>query len=88
MSVYQVNYLCRELLRDKAFRAAMQEDPARALAGRDLSDAERDALLRGDVGALYRQGANEFLLGYLMRFRVAGLTLPLFNARMRAQARP
>ena len=31
MSVYAVNYLCRELLRDHAFRAAMKADPAAAL---------------------------------------------------------
>ena len=29
MSVYAVNYLCRELLRDHAFRAAMKADRRR-----------------------------------------------------------
>ena len=32
MSVYAVNYICRELLRDHKFRAAMKADPATALA--------------------------------------------------------
>ena len=31
MSVFAVNYLCRELLRDHTFRAAMKSDPAKAL---------------------------------------------------------
>jgi Aromatic-ring-opening dioxygenase LigAB, LigA subunit. len=36
-----VNYLCRELLRDHAFRAAMKADPAAALAKHDLTEEER-----------------------------------------------
>jgi hypothetical protein len=41
MSIFTVNYLCREVLRDHAFRAAMKADPAKALAGKDLSDEEQ-----------------------------------------------
>jgi len=37
MSVFAVNYLCREVLRDHAFRAAMKADPAKALAPLDLA---------------------------------------------------
>ena len=47
MSVFAVNHLCREVLRDHAFRAAMKADPAKALATLDLTDAERSALLAG-----------------------------------------
>ena len=86
MSVYEVNYLCRELLRDKAFREAMRTDPAAALAGRDLTAEEREALLAGDVGKLYRMGVNAFLMGYLPRFQACGLTLETYNERMRAEA--
>jgi len=32
MSIFAVNHLCREVLRDHAFRAAMKADPAKALA--------------------------------------------------------
>jgi hypothetical protein len=84
MSTFAVNYLCRELLRDHAFRAAMKADPAKALAGLDLTDDERRALLAGDVGTLYRMGVNGFLMGYLMRFEVCGLNLEIYNQRMRA----
>jgi hypothetical protein len=86
MSVYAVNYLCRELLRDHAFRAAMKSDPAKAVAIYDLTAEERAALLAGDVATLYRLGVNAFLMGYLPRFEVCGLTLPIYNERIRSAA--
>ena len=84
MSVFAVNYLCREVLRDHAFRAAMKADPAKALTALDLTDAERRALVDGDVGALYRMGVNGFLMGYLARYEVCGLNVEIYNQRMRA----
>ena len=84
MSIFAVNYLCRELLRDHAFRAAMKADPATALAPLDVTDAERQALLTGDVGTLFRMGVNGFLMGYLARFEVCGLNMQVYNERMRA----
>ena len=85
MSIFTVNYLCRELLRDHAFRAAMKRDPVQALAAKDLTDAERQALLAGDVGALFRMGANAFLMAYMARFEVCGLNVEIYNQRMRAE---
>ena len=84
MSVFAVNYLCREVLRDHAFRAAMKADPAKALAALDLTDAERKALIAGDVDALYRMGVNGFLMGHLARYEVCGLNVEVYNQRMRA----
>lgn len=84
MSIYAVDYLCREVLRDHAFRAAMKADPAKALAPLDLTDEERRALIVGDVGALFRMGVNAFLMGYLARFEVCGLNVEIYNQRMRA----
>jgi hypothetical protein len=84
MSTYAVNYLCRELLRDHAFRAAMKADPAVALTLLDLTDDECKALLAGDVGTLFRMGVNGFLMGYLARFEVCGLNVGNYNERMRA----
>jgi hypothetical protein len=86
MSVLAVNRLCRELLRDHKFRAAMKTDPAAAVKGLDLTDEERDALLKGDVATLYRMGVNSFLMGYLCRFEVCGLTLDVYNSRIRSAA--
>ena len=85
MSTFTVNYLCREVLRDHAFRAAMKRDPVQALAAKDLTDAERQALLAGDVGALFRMGANAFLMAYMARFEVCGLNVEIYNQRMRAE---
>lgn len=84
MSVFAINHLCREVLRNHAFRAAMKQDPAKALAPLDLTDEERRLLLAGDVGALYRMGVNAFLMGYLARFEVCGLNQAIYNERMRA----
>jgi hypothetical protein len=86
MSIYAVNTICREVLRDHAFRGAMKADPAAALARYELTDEERKALLAGDVAKLYRLGANAFLMGYLPRFEVLGLTMPIYNERIRSAA--
>src|SRR5260221_12499026 len=82
MSIFAVNHRCREVLRDHTFRAAMKADPAKALGPLDLTDDERRALLAGDVGALYRMGANAFLMNYLARFEVCGLNAATYNERM------
>ena len=86
MSVFTVNHICRELLRDHGFRAAMKADPGKALEGKNLSEPERNALLAGDVATLYRMGVNSFLMGYLCRFEVCGLTLDTYNNRIRSAA--
>ena len=86
MSVYAINRMCHQLMHDKNWRHAMQTDPARAIAGLELTEEERQAVLEGDVGRLYLMGANAFLLGYLTRFEVLGLSLPVYNERMRAVA--
>jgi hypothetical protein len=84
MSIFAVNYLCREVLRDHGFRATMKADPVKALAPLDLTGEERQALVAGDVGALFRLGANGFLMAYLARFEVCGLNVASYNERMRA----
>ncbi len=86
MSVFAVNHLCRELLRDHTFRAAMKANPAAAIAGLDLTADEREAVLAGDVAKLYGMGVNSFLMGYLCRFEVCGLTLEVYNSRIRSAA--
>jgi len=80
MSIFAVNHLCREVLRDHAFRAAMKADPAKALTPLDLTDEERRALVAGDVGTLYRMGVNGFLMGYLARYEVCGLNIEIMCA--------
>jgi hypothetical protein len=86
MSIYAVNRMCHQLMHDKNFRYAMQNYPEQVVARLDLTEEERAAVLAGDVGKLYLMGANAFLLGYLTRFEVLGLALPVYNERMRAVA--
>ena len=49
MSIFAVNHLCREVLRDHGFRAAMKADPAKALAPLDLTEEERNALIENGI---------------------------------------
>jgi len=49
MSRYEVNSLLYRLKKDRAFRAHFNADPDGALAGRDLTDAERAAFLARDM---------------------------------------
>jgi hypothetical protein len=86
MSVLAVNRLLRGLLHDKPFRAAMKADPETALRALDLTDAERAAILNGDVAGLYKMGVNSFLMGYLPRFEICGMNVPLYNERIRTAA--
>jgi len=84
MSVYAIHKICRDVLRNHEFRAAMKSDPASAVAGHDLKPDERRALLAGDVVTLHRMGVNDFMMGYLARFESCGLNVPIFNERIRS----
>ena len=84
MSVYAVNKLCRETLRDHEFRARMKTDPAAAIAKFDLTGQEKRALLAGDVVTLHRLGVNDFMMGYLARFEICGLSVLVFNEKIRS----
>lgn len=84
MTVFAINRVSRDVLHDPAFREALLRDPAATLAALDLSADEQAALLAGEVGVLYRMGANAYLMGNLFRFGAFGLTFPDFNSRMRA----
>ena len=88
MSAYEVARFCRTCLRDTDFRALAKADPAAALDRFALSDAERAALLAGEVGALYTMGASAFLLSYLPRWQIFGLDVSTYSERMRAAAAP
>jgi hypothetical protein len=82
MSVYAVDKLCRDALHDVAFRDALKRDPAAAIAPRDLSDDERRALLDGDVARLFEWGCHPFLLAYLARWDLFGVTSAIYNQRI------
>jgi hypothetical protein len=82
MSIYAIDKLCRDALHDIGFREALKRDAAAALAARDLTDDERNALLRGDVARLYQWGCHPFLLAYLTRWNLFGITPGIYNQRI------
>jgi hypothetical protein len=82
MSVYAVDKLCHDTLHDLAFREAVKRDPVTAIAARDLTADERNALLAGDVARLYEMGCHPFLLAYLTRWDLFGITGALYNKRI------
>jgi hypothetical protein len=88
MSIYAVNKLCRDALHDLVFREALKRNPREAIAHLPLNDDERAALLEGDVAWLYERGAHPFLLAYLTRWELFGLTVPLYSERIRAARAP
>ena len=86
MSAYAVNKLARLTLHDPAFRERVRADPGATVATfPGLSDAERQSLLAGEVGRLHELGAHSFLLGYLARYLLFGLTQEAYAQRMRAR---
>ena len=87
MSLFAVDKVCRRVVMDPDFVAALREDPDGALraVSPPLGDRERELLLAGDVGTLGRMGANFFLLHQLGRMELFGLTLPLYAERIRAE---
>lgn len=86
MSIISVNHLCRDVARDRTLREAFLRDPEGELAKypRNLTATERTALLAGDVGTLYQLGVNAYLMGYLARYGLFGLTGEAYSARVRA----
>ena len=84
MSVYAINKLCHDALHDLAFREALKRDPAAAIAPLALTEEERKALLTGDVARLYQWGCHPFLLAYLTRWDLFGLTVPVYSERIRS----
>jgi len=83
MSAYQVNKLCHRLYHDRSLRDAVKADPAKAIADWPLSDAERTALLTGDVRQLYESGVHPFLLGHITRWDLFGVTAATYAERIK-----
>lgn len=83
MGAYQVNKLCHRLHHDRLFREAVRADPAKALADWPLSDAEREALLAGDIKRLYEWGTHPYLLGHISRWNLLGVTPAIYAERIR-----
>ena len=84
MTIYAVNKLCYMTLRDPALRAQLKSDPLPAMEAFLLSGEEKELLVRGQVGELFRRGAHPDLLSHLSRFELFGLTVKNYSESMRA----
>jgi aromatic-ring opening dioxygenase LigAB LigA subunit len=62
MSLYYVQKFLFELNRDQARQSAYEADRPGALAGYELTDDERAALIEPDIGFLYHLGVNGQIL--------------------------
>jgi len=62
MSAYALNKLLREVNRNPQTREQFFSNAEDVAKHYDLSEDERDALLRKDVGALYRMGVHGLIL--------------------------
>jgi hypothetical protein len=49
---------------------------------------EREALLAGDVARLWEMGVHPFLLSFLTRYEICGLTAEVYSERIRAARDP
>jgi|EndMetStandDraft_5_1072996.scaffolds.fasta_scaffold1654994_1 hypothetical protein len=86
MSVYQLNKIFYLLDMDEDFLARTKKDPGGATKDFDLTDAERTALLNGDVGQLYKWGVHTFILNSAARHEVFGVNRENYLKRIRAAA--
>jgi hypothetical protein len=62
MSAYALQKLIRDVNRDPATRESFFKDPGQIIAMYDLTEAEKDALVRRDYRALYALGVHGLLL--------------------------
>jgi hypothetical protein len=65
MSKRTVEQALMRALSDAEFRAQLRDDPKATLKGWDLTDAEREAILRADTAALLDYGVDKRLVHML-----------------------
>jgi hypothetical protein len=63
---YALNKVLTSIARQHQMKERLGDDE---MTGHTLSDAERDALRTGDLDALYRLGANPYLIRRVFRPR-------------------
>ncbi|RUU32406.1 hypothetical protein [Mesorhizobium sp. M6A.T.Ce.TU.016.01.1.1] len=83
MSVYEVEKFCHRLTIEPYHRAEALRDLPGTLSRFDLSSAERNAILAGDVAFLLTLGVHPMLLVRLSQSGIAGLTEALYSERIR-----
>ena len=83
MSVYLINKILYLMDNDSDFRKRMREDPEGTVREFPLKGEELEALVSGDVGALYRMGVHTFFLNHLSRYELFGVNRDNYLERIR-----
>jgi hypothetical protein len=73
---------------DPAFRDRLLANPEAAVDEFKLTPQERQALLEGNVAALFQMGSHGFLLGHLSRWGAFGLTSEKARGQLRTLLSP
>jgi hypothetical protein len=81
MSLYQLQKFLFDLNRDPAVQDEYRENAAALLTRYELSEEERDAVARGDIGLIYVLGANGQLLMHFAA--LLGMAWPAYIQAMR-----
>lgn len=68
MSLFQMQKFLYDINRNPRIQEAFRADAASVLQGYELTDEERGALTRGDIGLIYVLGANGQLLMHFAAF--------------------
>ena len=83
MSIYYVNKILYLTDNDAEFRKRLREDPRGAIGSFPLRGEELEALISGDVGALYRMGVHTFFLNHIARYELFGVNRDNYLERIR-----
>ncbi len=81
MSLYSVQKLLFQLNRDRDIQARFKKDLAGLLSDFELTDEERQALAKPDIGLLYVLGVNGQILMHFAAF--SGIAWPDYIEAMR-----
>lgn len=81
MSLYQLSKLLYELNRDDTLKTRFRANPRDIVSGYALSEEEREAVLRPDIGLLYVLGVNGQILMHFAAF--CGIEWSDYLQRMR-----
>ncbi len=81
MSLYYTQKLLYQLNREPEMQARFRSEPQSVLSGYGLTEEERGALLKPDIGLLYVLGVNGQILMHFAAF--AGMAWPDYIAAMR-----
>jgi len=74
VSIYNLNKIFFLLDIDAEFLAKLRQSPEIAIEQFALEPTEREALLTGNIGSLYKMGVHTFLLTATVRHNLLGVT--------------